>query len=94
MGAAPSAKPAVKRASPAENQAVIPDPEQGNRIGPESVGRLSICGNRTAFSNATLPTVRGCVDDFETAKLRRGVQACLQPDRAQDDCKLFNEFSP
>ena len=46
-GPCPSAKPAVKRASPAENQAVIPDPEQGNRIGPESVGRLSICGNRS-----------------------------------------------
>ena len=37
-----------------------------------------------AFSNATLPTVRDGVNDFETAKLRRGVQACPQPDRTQD----------
>ena len=31
------------------------------------------------------------------ARLRRGVQACPQPARTQDDsnyCKLFNEFSP
>jgi hypothetical protein len=42
-----------------------------------------------AFWNATLPTVRDCVTDFETAKSRRGVQACPQPDRTQDDSKLL-----
>jgi hypothetical protein len=42
-----------------------------------------------AFSNATMPTVRESVNDFETAKLRRGVQACLQPDRTQDDSELL-----
>ncbi len=41
------------------------------------------------FWNATLPTVRDCVTDFETAKSRRGVQACPQPDRTQDDSKLL-----
>ena len=30
-----------------------------------------------AVSNATLPRVRDCTNDFETAKLWRGVQACL-----------------
>ena len=30
-----------------------------------------------AFSDATMPTVRESVNDFETAKLRRGVQARL-----------------
>jgi hypothetical protein len=42
-----------------------------------------------AFWNAALPTVRDCVTDFETAKSRRGVQAC-----PQNYCKLFNEFLP
>src|SRR5260370_13306732 len=42
-----------------------------------------------AFWNAALPTVRDCVTDFETAKSRRGVQACPQPDRTQDDSKLL-----
>jgi len=32
---------------------------------------------------------KGSVNDFETAKLRRGVQACLQPDRTQDDSELL-----
>ena len=32
---------------------------------------------------------KDCVNDFETAKLRRGVQACLQPDRTQDDSELL-----
>jgi hypothetical protein len=51
-----------------------------------------------AFWYATLATVRDWVTDFETAKSRRGVQACPQPDRTQETipnyCKLFNEFSP
>ena len=46
----------------------------------------SVCA---AFWNATLPTVRDCVTDFETAKSRRGVQACPQPDRTQDNSKLL-----
>jgi hypothetical protein len=33
--------------------------------------------------------VRDCVTDFETAKSRRGVQACPQPDPTQDDSKLL-----
>ena len=48
------------------------------------VGR-SVTRCAPAFSNATMPTVRESVNDFETAKLRRGVQAYLQPDRTQDD---------
>src|SRR6202043_2367014 len=29
------------------------------------------------------------IPDFETAKLRRGVQACPQPDRTRDDSELL-----
>ena len=32
---------------------------------------------------------KDCVTDFETAKSRRGVQACPQPDRTQDDSELL-----
>ena len=35
------------------------------------------------------PSVRDCVTDFETANSRRGVQACPQPDRTQEDSKLL-----
>jgi hypothetical protein len=32
---------------------------------------------------------KDCVNDFETAKLRCGAQACVQPDRTQDASELL-----
>jgi len=52
----------------------------------------SMTQRANAFSNAAMPTVRGCVNDFDTAKSRCGVHACLQPDQTQDDPKLLHLF--
>ena len=38
-----------------------------------NTGQRSVIWCAPALSNATLPTVTGCVNDFETAKSRRGV---------------------
>jgi hypothetical protein len=51
-----------------------------------------------AFWNATLPTVRDCVTDFETAKSRRGVQENVVR-RIAAECTFIDErgavgFSP
>jgi hypothetical protein len=39
--------------------------------------------------HSTPETVRDCVNEFETAKFRCGVQACLQPDRIHNEAKLL-----
>src|SRR5215831_14519723 len=45
-----------------------------------------------AFSKATMPTVRGCVNDFDTAKSRCGIQASQQSNQTQGDPKLMHPF--
>ena len=42
-------------------------------VGVRSGGVRSVTRCTPAFSDATPPTVRDCVNDFDTAKLRRGV---------------------
>ena len=45
-----------------------------------NTGQRSVIWYTPAFSNATQPKVMGCANDFETAKSRRGVQACPRSD--------------
>jgi hypothetical protein len=65
--------------------------ERRARGGPPALGRVGAARGSVyvRLFECDAADGTGLGYDFETAKFRCGVQACLQPDRTQNDTKLL-----